>query len=78
MLIDEVHRLNPRTSTGAEAADWLKDLTERVPATFVYAGIDVTDSAVFTGVRGAQLARARLPDRLRRTGRTRRRPRAIP
>ncbi|MFF8235108.1 TniB family NTP-binding protein [Streptomyces caelestis] len=56
VLIDEIHRLNPRTSTGAEAADWLKDLTERVPATFVYAGIDVTASTVFTGVRGAQLA----------------------
>jgi hypothetical protein len=63
VLIDEIHRLNPRTSTGAEAADWLKDLTERVPATFVYAGIDVTASAVFTGVRGAQLAgRASLID----------------
>lgn len=63
VLIDEIHRLNPRTSTGAEAADWLKDLTERVPATFVYAGIDVTASTVFTGVRGAQLAgRASLID----------------
>ncbi|MFG3268647.1 TniB family NTP-binding protein [Streptomyces bobili] len=63
VLIDEIHRLNPRTSTGAEAADWLKDLTERVAATFVYAGIDVTASAVFSGVRGAQLAgRASLID----------------
>ncbi|MEH0475126.1 TniB family NTP-binding protein [Streptomyces sp. B21-097] len=63
MLIDEIHRLNPRTSTGAEAADWLKDLTERVAATFVYAGIDVTASTVFSGVRGAQLAgRASLVD----------------
>ncbi|GGM24021.1 hypothetical protein GCM10010129_80530 [Streptomyces fumigatiscleroticus] len=63
VLIDEIHRLNPRTSSGAEAADWLKDLTERVPATIVYAGIDVTASAVFTGVRGSQLAgRASLID----------------
>ncbi|MEV7144672.1 TniB family NTP-binding protein [Streptomyces tauricus] len=63
VLIDEIHRLNPRTTSGAEAADWLKDLTERVAATFVYAGIDVTASAVFTGVRGAQLAgRASLID----------------
>ena len=46
-----------------EAADWLKDLTERVGATFVYAGIDVTTSTVFSGVRGAQLAgRASLID----------------
>lgn len=63
VLIDEIHRLNPRTSSGSEAADWLKDLTERIGATFVYTGIDVTDSTVFTGVRGAQLAgRASLID----------------
>ncbi|MEV7871437.1 TniB family NTP-binding protein [Streptomyces sp. NPDC088124] len=63
VLIDEIHRLNPRSSSGAEAADWLKDLTERVGATFVYAGIDVTTSTVFSGVRGAQLAgRASLID----------------
>ncbi|WP_371476395.1 TniB family NTP-binding protein [Kitasatospora sp. NBC_00315] len=56
VLIDEIHRLNPRTSTGAEAADFLKDLTERISATFVYAGIDVTTTALFTGTAGAQLA----------------------
>ncbi|MET8860915.1 TniB family NTP-binding protein [Streptomyces sp. NPDC004579] len=56
VLIDEIHRLNPRTSSGSEAADLMKDLTERIGATFVYAGINVTASTVFTGVRGAQLA----------------------
>ncbi len=56
VLIDEIHRLNPRTTTGAEAADLLKDLTERIYATFVYAGIDVTTTPLFSGVRGAQLA----------------------
>ncbi|MCF2532260.1 TniB family NTP-binding protein [Yinghuangia sp. KLBMP8922] len=56
VLIDEIHRLNPRTTTGAETADLLKDLTERIAATFVYAGIDVTTTPLFTGVRGAQLA----------------------
>nr|WP_239109519.1 ATP-binding protein [Streptomyces coelicoflavus] len=44
VLIDEIHRLNPRTTTGAQTADLLKDLTERLPATFVYAGINVTDT----------------------------------
>jgi Bacterial TniB protein len=63
VLIDEIHRLNPRTTTGAEAADLLKDLTERIGATFVYAGIDVTTTPLFSGVRGAQLAgRASLID----------------
>ncbi|MFF5707436.1 TniB family NTP-binding protein [Streptomyces sp. NPDC012794] len=63
VMIDEIHRLNPRTSTGAEATDLLKDLTERIGATFVYAGIDVTTTPLFTGTRGAQLAgRATLID----------------
>lgn len=63
VLIDEIHRLNPRTTTGAQTADLLKDLTERLPATFVYAGINVTDTPLFTGTRGAQLAgRATLVD----------------
>lgn len=56
VLIDEIHRLNPRTTTGAEATDLLKDLTERIKATFVYTGIDVASTPLFTGVRGAQLA----------------------
>lgn len=59
----EIHRLNPRTTTGARSADLIKDLTERIGATFVYAGIDVTTTPLFTGVRGAQLAaRASLID----------------
>ncbi|MFD3414265.1 TniB family NTP-binding protein [Streptomyces cyaneofuscatus] len=63
VMIDEIHRLNPRTTTGAQTADLLKDLSERLPATFVYAGINVTDTPLFTGVRGAQLAgRATLVD----------------
>ncbi|MFI8522465.1 TniB family NTP-binding protein [Streptomyces sp. NPDC085481] len=56
VMIDEIHRLNPRTTTGAQTADLIKDLSERLPATFVYAGINVTDTPLFTGVRGAQLA----------------------
>ncbi|MYS80924.1 TniB family NTP-binding protein [Embleya scabrispora] len=56
VMIDEIHRLNPRTTAGAETADLLKDLTERIGATFVYAGIDVAATPLFAGVRGAQLA----------------------
>ncbi len=63
VLIDEIHRLNPRTTTGAQAADLLKDLTERLPATFVYAGINLPETPLFSGTRGAQLAgRATLID----------------
>jgi hypothetical protein len=56
VLIDEIHRLNPQTTNGAGAADFLKDLTERIAATFVYSGIDVTGTRLFTGTAGAQLA----------------------
>jgi Bacterial TniB protein len=56
VLIDEIHRLNPQTTNGASAADFLKDLTEKIPATFVYAGIDVTGTRLFAGTAGAQLA----------------------
>ncbi|MGN3953500.1 TniB family NTP-binding protein [Streptomyces sp. WAC8370] len=56
VLIDEIHRLSPRTTTGAQTTDLLKDLTQRLPATFVYAGINVTDTPLSTGTRGAQLA----------------------
>ncbi|WP_162890488.1 ATP-binding protein [Streptomyces olivoreticuli] len=63
VMIDEIHRLNPRTTTGAQSADLIKDLTERIGATFMYAGIDVAATPLFTGVRGAQLAaRASLVD----------------
>jgi len=51
-MIDEIHRRGPRTTAGAETADLSKDLTERIGATFVYAGA----TPLFTGVRGAQLA----------------------
>ncbi|WP_436791724.1 TniB family NTP-binding protein, partial [Yinghuangia sp. YIM S10712] len=56
VLTDEIHRPGPHTTTGAEAADLLKALTERIAATFVYAGIDVAATALFAGVRGAELA----------------------
>ncbi|QUC63465.1 TniB family NTP-binding protein [Streptomyces sp. A2-16] len=63
VLIDEIHRLNPRTTTGAQAADLIKDLTEHLRATFVYAGINLPDTPLFSGTRGAQLAaRAALID----------------
>lgn len=38
-------------------SDHLKYFTEHLPATFVYAGINVERSGLFTGVRGKQIAR---------------------
>ncbi|WP_405884403.1 ATP-binding protein [Streptomyces sp. NBC_01384] len=55
-LVDEIHNLNLATQAGAEASDQLKYLSERIPATFVLAGIDVAASGLFSGVRGQQIA----------------------
>nr|WP_058041266.1 hypothetical protein [Streptomyces roseifaciens] len=55
-LVDEIHNLNLATQAGAEASDQLKYLSERIPATFVLASIDVAASGLFSGVRGQQIA----------------------
>lgn len=44
------------TSAGEDMSDHLKYFTEHLPATFVYAGINVERSGLFTGVRGKQIA----------------------
>jgi hypothetical protein len=56
VIVDEIHNLNLGTSAGEDLSDHLKYFTEHLPATFVYAGIDVERSGLFTGVRGKQLA----------------------
>jgi hypothetical protein len=49
-------QVDTRSRAGAETSDQLKYLGERIPATFVYSGIDVESSPLLTGVRGSQLA----------------------
>ncbi|MEV5237325.1 TniB family NTP-binding protein [Streptomyces pseudogriseolus] len=44
VLVDDVHLLDTRTRSGAETSDQMKHLGERIPATFVYAGVDVEAS----------------------------------
>ncbi|MEV1025009.1 TniB family NTP-binding protein [Streptomyces sp. NPDC050264] len=56
VLVDDVHLLNTRTRNGAETSDQMKHLSERIPATFVYAGVALDSSPLLTGPRGAQLA----------------------
>lgn len=53
---DEIHNLSLNTRSGAEVSDTLKYFSERIPAMFVYAGIDVAKAGLFSGVRGAQIA----------------------
>lgn len=56
VICDEIHNLSLTTRSGAEVSDTLKYFSERIPATFIYAGIDVEKAGLFTGVRGAQIA----------------------
>ncbi|MEV6146775.1 AAA family ATPase [Streptomyces sp. NPDC006641] len=56
VLVDEIHNISLTSRIGAEVADTLKYFSERIPATFVYAGIDVEHSTLLTGTRGAQIA----------------------
>lgn len=56
VLVDEVHRMDNGTSTGDGMTESLKYFIERLPATFVFAGINVENAGFFSGVLGAQLA----------------------
>lgn len=56
VIVDEIHNLNLATSVGEDMSDHLKYFTEHMPATFVYAGINVERSGLFTGVRGQQIS----------------------
>ena len=54
--VDEIHNVSLATRAGAEASDMLKYFSERIPATFVYAGIDVERARLLSGTRGEQIA----------------------
>src|SRR5260370_23050522 len=57
VLVDEVHRLDLRTRSGAEASDQLKYFFDSVSATFVYARLDLEETRMFSGIPGRQIAR---------------------
>jgi len=56
VLVDEIHNMQLATRSGAEVSDTLKYLSERIAATFVYAGIDLERQGLFSGIRGSQIA----------------------
>jgi Bacterial TniB protein len=56
VCVDEIHNLRLATRSGAEVSDTLKYFSERIPATFVYAGINVEREGLFSGTRGQQIA----------------------
>ncbi|WP_232788752.1 TniB family NTP-binding protein [Streptomyces odonnellii] len=56
VLVDKIHNIQMGTSNGKDMSDHLKYFAEHIPATFVYAGINVEREGLFTGVRGKQIA----------------------
>jgi hypothetical protein len=54
--VDEIHNVSLATRSGAEASDMLKYFSERIRATFIYAGIDVERAGLLSGTRGEQIA----------------------
>ena len=56
VLVDELHNISLTTRHGAEVADTLKYFSERIAATFIYAGINIKHSSLLSGTRGAQIA----------------------
>ncbi|MFJ7250950.1 TniB family NTP-binding protein [Kitasatospora sp. NPDC098652] len=56
ILVDEIHNISLNTRHGADASDTLKYFSERIPATFAYAGIDIESGTLLSGTRGDQIA----------------------
>lgn len=56
ILVDELHNISLSSRHGSEVADTLKYFSERISATFVYAGINIENSTLLSGTRGAQIA----------------------
>ncbi|MGW3056648.1 hypothetical protein ACWC98_12045 [Streptomyces goshikiensis] len=53
VLADEFHNIS--LTSGAEVADTLQYFAERL-ATFVYTGVDISESGLLSGTRGTQMA----------------------
>jgi hypothetical protein len=56
VCVDELHNLKITSRAGAEVADTLKYLSERIPATFILSGINLEREGLFSGTRGQQIA----------------------
>ncbi|MEV6335201.1 AAA family ATPase [Nocardia vinacea] len=55
VLVDEIHRLDLTKKKGQDASDQLKYFFDTISATFVYAGLELEESNLFSGVRGRQI-----------------------
>ena len=56
IIVDEIHNINQKYKQMGEASDTLKQLSEKCPGMFVYAGVDVEASGLLDGTRGRQIS----------------------
>lgn len=56
IIVDEIHNLNQKYKQMGEASDTLKQLSEKCPGTFIYAGANVEASGLLDGTRGRQIS----------------------
>lgn len=56
VVIDELHHLNKASLAHADSADVLKEISNKVPATFVYSGLDIHTGGLLAGDHGRQIA----------------------
>lgn len=54
VIIDDVHLIRPTSTTGRSSANTLTRFSRRVPAGFMYAGLNVQDTNLFAGDVGRQ------------------------
>lgn len=55
VILDEIQHLRTRAQAGMEAASALKAFSERIPATFLYVGVNLSQSDFLGGAMGAQM-----------------------
>lgn len=56
VVVDEIHNLHRRNPGNSESVDVLKSLSNRIPATFVYSGINIHQGHLLADERGRQVA----------------------
>jgi len=61
VLVDFTDRLDLTTRQGKNASDQLKYFFDTISATFIYAGLDLEETGMFSGVRGRQIAGRFIP-----------------
>jgi energy-coupling factor transporter ATP-binding protein EcfA2 len=55
LVVDELHNLNAWTTANGDTIDILRSIHNQVPATFIYAGLNLIGGKLLAGPKGAQI-----------------------